>query len=83
MITSRGIAGHPAVMPMEIARRCTELGSQTGDLVLDPFVGSGTTALAARDLGRHYLGYDLNPEYVKIANARLGAADDDADQGVA
>jgi DNA modification methylase len=40
-------------------------------LVLDPFIGSGTTALAARMLGRHYIGIEVKPEYVRIAKARL------------
>lgn len=80
---SRGVAGHPAVMPIDLARRCIELGSKTGDLVLDPFVGSGTTALAASQLGRHFVGYDLNPRYVEIAKRRLGIADEDSGEGVA
>jgi DNA modification methylase len=80
---SRGVAGHPAVMPIDLARRCIELGSKTGDLVLDPFVGSGTTALAASQLGRHFVGCDLNPRYVEIAKRRLGISHDVSDEGVA
>lgn len=80
---SRGVNGHPAVMPLDLARRCVELGSRRGDLVLDPFVGSGTTALAARELGRHYIGYDINPAYVSIARDRLGIAGEDDHEGAA
>lgn len=43
-----------------------------GGVVLDPFMGAGTTALVARELGRHYVGIELNPEYVGIAERRLG-----------
>ena len=43
-----------------------------GDVVLDPFMGAGTTALVARELGRHYVGIELNPEYIGIAEKRLG-----------
>ncbi len=55
----------------EIVKRCMLMTTDPGDLVLDPFIGSGTTALAARILERHYLGIELNPEYCKIAESRL------------
>ena len=41
-------------------------------MVYDPFMGSGTVALAARNLGRHYIGSELNPDYIKMANERIG-----------
>lgn len=69
--TSRGGHGHPATFPDEIARRCIRIGSRPGDLVLDPFVGAGTTALVAKEMGRHYVGYDLHPDYVEIALNRI------------
>ena len=47
------------------------LGSRENDLVLDPFMGSGTTAIACRILNRKFIGFELNPEYHKIAEARL------------
>jgi len=42
-------------------------------IVLDPFIGSGTTAIAAKNLGRHYIGIDINPEYVSMSKKRLGS----------
>ena len=49
--------------------------SAPGDLVLDPFMGSGTTAVAAKKLGRHYFGCDINPDYVRMANERVAQVD--------
>ena len=62
---------HPAPFPKEIPARCINACSNKGDIVLDPFLGSGTTALAAKFLGRNYIGIEKNPEYVKIAEDRL------------
>jgi DNA modification methylase len=50
------------------------LGSNPGDLVLDPFIGSGTTGLIALKMGRRFVGVELNPEYVSIANQRIRGA---------
>jgi site-specific DNA-methyltransferase (adenine-specific) len=69
--------GHPAPFPEELPARLIELLSFRGDVVLDPFCGSGTTCLAARKAGRHFVGYDLDPRYVELALKRL-AADDPA-----
>jgi site-specific DNA-methyltransferase (adenine-specific) len=63
--------GHPAPFPEELPRRLIELLSFVGDTVLDPFCGSGTTCLAASALGRHYVGYDIHPEYLYLAQERL------------
>ena len=62
---------HPAPFPEEIPKRLILLHSFTGDVVLDPFVGSGTTCKVAKDLGRNYMGIDVSYEYVCIANDRL------------
>jgi len=62
---------HFAVMPEELARLCILAGSKPGDMVLDPFSGSGTTLAVARLLGRSYLGIELNPEYVPLINERV------------
>lgn len=63
--------GHPAPFPLELASRVIRLLSYTGDVVLDPFMGSGSTCLAASRLGRHYAGFDTQPEYVALAHKRL------------
>lgn len=63
--------GHPAPFPVDIPRRLIELFTYKGDLVLDPFMGAGSTALAARRTQRHFLGFDLDPEYVELARRRL------------
>ncbi|MFV1969886.1 MAG: site-specific DNA-methyltransferase [Acidimicrobiia bacterium] len=63
--------GHPAPFPVELPRRLIELYTFEGDLVLDPFLGSGTTAVAAVESNRHYVGYELNAEYIDIAERRI------------
>ena len=63
--------GHPAPFPVELAERFINLYSYENDLVLDPFIGSGTTALAAKNLKRSYIGYEINPEYCDLAEKRL------------
>ena len=65
--------GHPAPFPVELPLRLIELFTYRGDVVLDPFVGSGTTAVAAVRAGRHYLGYDTDDEYLVAARARVAA----------
>jgi DNA modification methylase len=62
---------HFATYPPELVTPCVLAGSREGDVVLDPFIGSGTTAYVAKKLGRQYLGIELNPEYVDMANKRL------------
>ena len=64
-------AGHPAVMPLSLARRCVAISSREGDVVLDPYAGSGTTLAAAQQLGRRWVGIDLNPAYVDLMARRL------------
>ncbi len=66
--------GHPAPFPLELPARLIQLYTFGGDVVLDPFMGSGTTALAAHQAGRRYVGYDTSEEYVALAEARLVAA---------
>ena len=65
--------GHPAPFPIELPRRLIELYTFEGDVVLDPFIGSGTTAVAAVLTGRHFVGYDIVPEYVELARRRVEA----------
>lgn len=63
--------GHPAPFPVELPRRLIELYTFADDLVLDPFIGSGTTAVAAVETGRHFVGFDLSAEYLEIAERRI------------
>jgi len=65
--------GHPAPFPLELPARLIDLYTYRGDLVLDPFLGSGSTAVAAVRTGRHYVGYDLDAAYVALAEARVDA----------
>ena len=65
--------GHPAPFPVELPLRLIELFTYRGDVVLDPFVGSGTSAVAAVRAGRHYLGYDTDDGYLAVARARVAA----------
>jgi DNA modification methylase len=62
---------HFAVMPQEVAKRCILAGCPIGGTVLDPFAGSGTTLAVAHELGREFIGIELNPEYVKLIEKRL------------
>jgi len=74
--------GHPAPFPVELPRRLIDLYTYAGDLVLDPFMGAGSTAVAAVRSGRHYVGFDTDPAYVEAARARV-AAERAADPGPA
>lgn len=62
---------HPATFPISLAKKVIELFSHCGELVLDPFVGSGTTLIAASDCGRNAVGFDLKQEYVSLCRQRL------------
>jgi len=64
---------HPTVKPVKLMAYLIELGCPPGGVVLDPFVGSGTTCMAAKMLGRKYIGIEINSEYVEIARARVAA----------
>jgi len=61
---------HFAVFPEELPAMCIKAGSKEGDTVLDPFMGSGTTAFVAQELGREWIGIELNPKYVEIIKRR-------------
>lgn len=64
---------HPAPFPVELPYRLIQLYTFKGDIVLDPFMGSGSTALAALKSDRKYIGYDIDPEYIKIAGERIAS----------
>jgi site-specific DNA-methyltransferase (adenine-specific) len=63
--------GHPAPFPEELPNRLIQLYSFTNDIILDPFMGSGTTAVAAVKTKRRYIGYDISEDYIKLANNRI------------
>jgi site-specific DNA-methyltransferase (adenine-specific) len=66
--------GHPAPFPVALPRRFIELYSFAGDVVLDPFLGSGSTAVAAIESGRRWVGYDTEPSYARLARRRARQA---------
>jgi len=73
---------HPAVFPIDLPAKCIELFTHKDELVLDPFVGIGTTLVAAKDLQRNAVGFDLSQRYLDYANTRLSQLDiyDDTQQ---
>jgi site-specific DNA-methyltransferase (adenine-specific) len=66
--------GHPAPFPVELAARVIQLYSYVGDVVLDPFIGSGTTAVAAVKSGRRFAGFEIDPGYFQLAQERVAEA---------
>jgi DNA modification methylase len=62
---------HPATYPISLAKKCIELFTHQGELVIDPFVGSGTTLVAARDINRNAVGFDLHKKYIDLSKNRL------------
>jgi DNA modification methylase len=64
--------GHPAPFPVELPYRLIQLYTFEGEVVLDPFSGSGQAAIAALKANRHYIGYDIDEEYVELARKRIG-----------
>ncbi len=76
---------HEAMFPAELPRRVIRLLTDPGDLVLDPFMGSGTTGVVAAELGRPFIGFELMPDYARLANERCQAAlrgKDESDRSV-
>jgi len=65
--------GHPAPFPIDLPYRLIQLYTFTGDVILDPFMGSGSTAIAALKSDRKFIGYDIDPDYVKLAEERIAA----------
>ena len=62
---------HVAVYPVELVKYFIKGSTEEGDLVLDPFMGTGTTAVAAKELGRNWIGFELQPDYIEVANKRI------------
>lgn len=65
---------HPTIKPLQLISRFVKISSDIGHIVLDPFLGSGTTAIACKMLNRHYIGIEINQEYVEMAKNRLNNA---------
>jgi len=63
--------GHPAPFPEELPKRLIQLYSFKGDIILDPFMGSGTTAISSIKSERNFVGYDISKEYITLAENRL------------
>jgi len=72
-------ADHPTQKPLEIIERMVKASCPPGGLVLDPFLGSGTTAVAARRCDRDFVGFELNPDYCKLIEQRLAALENTKD----
>lgn len=66
-----GRAAHPTQKPLELFKRLIEMATDEGDIVIDPFIGSGTTAIASIQLNRNWIGIDDNKEYINLANKRV------------
>jgi DNA modification methylase len=73
-MTTESTVAHPAPFPVELPRRLILLYTQPGDLVLDPFMGAGATAVAAVQTRRHFVGYDVSEEYCALARKRVEAS---------
>lgn len=66
-----GIKAHPTQKPLKLVQQVLLSASKKGDLVLDPFLGSGTTAIVAKALGRNWIGIEKDKKYVDLANNRI------------
>ncbi|MBT5022985.1 site-specific DNA-methyltransferase [Candidatus Woesearchaeota archaeon] len=66
-----GKSAHPTQKPLELFKRLVEMATDKGDIIMDPFIGSGTTAIAAEMINRMWIGIDNNNKYIKLANKRL------------
>jgi hypothetical protein len=71
---TKRVKGHPAPVPEKLPARLLRLYTYTGEIVLDPFVGTGTTCAVAKSMNRHYVGIDIVPEYAELARKRVANA---------
>lgn len=74
--------GHPTIKPLDIVNNFIINSSNEGDIVFDPFMGSGTTAVAAMKCNRNFLGYELNPDYYDICNKRIKEIDEEKSENI-
>jgi len=70
-VADKDLYGHPTIKPLEMVKNHIINSTKENDVVLDCFMGSGTTAVACKQLNRHYIGFELNPEYYQIAIDRV------------
>lgn len=68
---SQGVEGHSATFPLELPITCLQHFSKVGDTVLDPFMGSGTTGVACKQLNRNFIGMEINEDYLKLSKERI------------
>ena len=73
---------HPCQLPVHLLERLLLMSSDEGDIVLDPFIGTGTTAIAAKKLGRKFIGMDIDPKYVEITNNKLETVEPSVINGI-
>jgi len=69
--------GHPTIKPLNIVKNLVIVGSSAGDTVLDPFMGSGTTGVACKELGRNFIGYEMIDKWYNVAKSRIETAEKD------
>ncbi len=74
--------GHPTIKPLDIVSNFIINSSNEGDIVFDPFMGSGTTAVAAMKCNRNFLGYELNPDYYDICNKRIKEVEEEKSENI-
>ena len=70
-LRDKALYGHPTIKPLGMTSKILRVFTDPGDMVLDPFSGSGTTAVACKELGRNFLGFEIDPEWHKAACDRL------------
>jgi site-specific DNA-methyltransferase (adenine-specific) len=70
-ISPKPLPGHPAPFPEEVVERCLKATTEKGDVVLDPYMGSGTTAKVSKKMGRMFIGFELNPQFIEMATQEI------------
>lgn len=80
--TDKDLFNHPTIKPLELVKRHLLHATQPKDIVLDCFMGSGTTAIACQETGRQFIGFEIEPKWVKVANDRLNKTDANGQQSL-
>lgn len=71
----KDLFSHPTIKPLQLVERHIKHATQPNDIILDPFMGSGTTAVACKNTGRNFIGFEINPKWVQVATDRLNNID--------